>query len=95
MTTDTIEQPHPAVVRPRWLRVLYLVFFLIAFGFGQSILCFITVVQFVWLLATGEPNASLRRFGTSLARWFSDVVRFLTCASDEKPFPWKDWPAAD
>jgi hypothetical protein len=95
MTTDTLEQNQPASIRPRWLRALYLVFFLIAFGFGQSVLCIITFVQFIWLLATGQPNAILRRFGASLAHWFADVVRFLTCASDDKPFPWKDWPAAE
>ncbi len=92
---EAAEQGHRAVDRSRWIRALYLVFFLIAFGLGQSVLGVLTVVQFFWLLATGEPNHVLRRFGTSLARWFAEVVRFLTCASDDKPFPWKEWPAAD
>ena len=96
MTTDTAEQANPVSSRPRLLRAaLYLIFFMIAFGFGESVLGLIAVVQFIWLLATGEPNANLRRFGSSLARWFADVVRFLTCASEDKPFPWKDWPAAE
>jgi hypothetical protein len=37
----------------------------------------------------------LRNFGMSFAHWFEAAVRYLTCASDEKPFPWKEWPAAD
>ena len=80
---------------PRWVRALYLLFFMFVFAVGQSILGLITVVQFVWLLATGEPNPGLRRFGASLAQWFAAAVRFLTCASDDKSFPWKEWPSAD
>jgi len=95
MPTEMMEQSHPASTQSRWLKALYLVFFMIAFGFGESLLGIITIVQFIWLLTTGESNANLRRFGASLARWFSEVVRFLTGNGDEKPFPWKDWPRAD
>ena len=92
---DATEPVRPAFASSRWAHVLYLLFFLMAFGVGETVLGLLTVVQFVWLLATGEPNHVLRRFGLSLAHWFADVVRFLTCASDDKPFPWKDWPAPE
>jgi len=92
---EAVEQGHRTSSHSRWVRALYLVFFLIAFGLGESVLGLLAVVQFVWLLATGETNRVLRRFGTSLARWFAEVVRFLSGASDDKPFPWKDWPAPD
>ena len=91
----TIEQERLALKGSRFVRALYLIFFLVAFGIGETVLGLLAVVQFIWLLATGEPNRNLSRFGVSLARWFADVVRYLTCASDVMPFPWKDWPAAD
>jgi Domain of unknown function (DUF4389) len=91
----TVEQDRHTAIQSHWIRAFYLVFFMIAFGAGQSVLCLLAVVQFLWLMATGEPNHVLRRFGSSLARWFAEVVRFLSCASDDKPFPWKEWPAAD
>jgi Domain of unknown function (DUF4389) len=91
----TIEHSPASTSQSRLVRALYLIFFMLAFGAGQSVLGLITVVQFVWLLAAGEPNQALRRFGASLARWFADTVRFLTCASDDKPFPWREWPSAD
>ncbi len=90
----TIDQDGSSTARPRLVRALYLIFFLFAFGVGETVLGIVTVVQFIWLLASGEPNHNLRRFGISLALWFSAVVGFLTCASDDKPFPWKDWPTA-
>jgi Domain of unknown function (DUF4389) len=90
----TIEQERLALKSSRVVRALFLIFFLIAFGVGQTVLGLLAVVQFIWLLATGEPNQNLSRLGASLARWFADVVRYLTCVSEDKPFPWKDWPAA-
>ena len=45
-----------------------------------------------WLLFTREPNNHLARFGNSLVIWLADVARFQTCATDEKPFPWRPWP---
>ena len=92
---ETIEQNPATATHSRWARALYLLFFMCAFGAGQTVLGLIAVVQFVWLLATGEPNQVLRQFGASLARWFADAVLFLTCASNDKPFPWRNWPSAD
>ena len=88
----TIGQERPALQGSRFARALYLIFFLLAFGVGETVLGLLAVVQFIWLLATGEPNRNLSGFGASLAHWFADVVRYLTCASDDKPFPWRDWP---
>ncbi len=68
--------------------------FAMAFGIGQLLLNLIAVVQFLWLLFAGEPNPGLLRFGGSLAIWQGDAARFMTCASEEKPFPWRDWPDA-
>jgi hypothetical protein len=53
------------------------------------------IVQFLWLLFSHEPNRLLARFGKSLSLWMAQTARFLTCASEEKPFPWSDWPQAD
>jgi hypothetical protein len=90
-----MEREQTTATDPRLLRALYLILLFLAFGVGQTILGIMTAMQFIWLLASGETNQVLRRFGISLARWFAETVRFLTCASDEKPFPWKEWPAAD
>jgi hypothetical protein len=53
----------------------------------------VTVLQFLWLVFTGAPNRFLLGFGRSLAGWLAETARFMTCASDEKPFPWQPWPA--
>jgi hypothetical protein len=75
-----------------WKRGLFMLLFAIAFGIAQLILNAVAVVQFLWLLFANEPNRFLLRFGRSLSTWLADVARFLTCASDDKPFPFRSWP---
>jgi hypothetical protein len=77
-----------------WMRGLFMLLFMIAFGLGQFILNLLAVVQFLWLLFARAPNHALLRFGGSLSARFAGAARFLSCASEEKPFPWRDWPNA-
>ena len=68
--------------------------FVIAFGLAQMLLNALAIVQFVWLLVKREPNQPVAGFGMSLSKWLADVAQFLTCATDERPFPWRPWPQA-
>ncbi len=77
-----------------WLRGLYMLLLALAFGVAQSLLLLTAIAQFLWLLFTGEANRQLVGFGGSLSRWLGDTARYLTCASDVKPFPWAPWPPA-
>jgi hypothetical protein len=76
------------------MRGLIMLVFAILFGIGQSLLYVTAVIQFFWMLFTGAPNALLVRFGSSLALWLAATAKFLCCASEERPFPWSEWPQA-
>jgi len=78
-----------------WMRGLFMLVVILAFGVAQSLLAVTAIAQFLWLLFAKEPNRLLARFGKSLALWFAQTTAFLSCASEEKPFPWADWPRAD
>ena len=78
-----------------WWRGLYMLVLMLAFGVSQSLLGLTAIVQFLWLLINQEPNRFLVRFGKSLSQWMAGTARFLTCATEDKPFPWSDWPPAD
>lgn len=80
------------IARAVWMRGLFMLLFMVGFGVGQSLLYLLAVVQFLWLLFAREPNQFLVRFGSSLSTWLSEVGRFLSCANDDKPFPWRPWP---
>jgi hypothetical protein len=75
-----------------WMRGLFMLLLMIGFAIGQWLLNLLAVVQFLWLLFVREPNPVLATFGNSLSIWLAEVGRFLSCASDEKPFPWRPWP---
>ena len=80
--------------RDVWMRGLFMLLFMMGFAIGQWLLNILAVVQFVWLLLAREPNQLLARFGTTLSLWLAEIGRFLSCATDEKPFPWRAWPDA-
>jgi hypothetical protein len=88
------DKEHSADRSSTWKRGLFMLLFAVAFGVGQSLLILLAFVQFLWLVFAGEPNQFLVRFGSSLSVWFADAARFLGCATDEMPFPWKRWPDA-
>lgn len=88
------SQPHATIgTSAVWMRGLFMLIFMVLLGVANGVLWAVMLIQFVWLLITRAPNAILVRFGRSLSLWAAEVVRFQTCASDGKPFPWQDWPS--
>jgi hypothetical protein len=88
------EKQQDAGKRSVWKRGLFMLLFAVAFAIAQTLLNLLAIVQFLWLLFANEPNQFLLRFGRSLSVWFADAARFLSCTTDEMPFPWKSWPDA-
>jgi len=97
MEPDSYPQEDEArsSTRPIWMRGLFMLLLLLAFGIAQGLLWLLAIVQFLWLIFSGEANVNLARFGKSLSLWLAELVRFVTCATEERPFPWAPWPAAD
>lgn len=84
--------PDKLTVHDVWLRGVFMLLFIIAFTVGQWLLNLLAIVQFVWLVFAREHNQFIAGFGNSLAIWLAEVGRFLTCATEDKPFPWSPWP---
>ena len=80
---------------PVWRRGGISLLVLIAVEIGQFLMNLAAVVQFGWMLVTGRPNAFLKEFGKSLSAWLRQASAFVTCASEERPFPWSSWPRAE
>lgn len=94
--TSNTEPRKSSISDPAiWMRGLYMLLLVLAFGVAQTLLCVTAIAQFLWLLFAGEANGQLTQFGGSLSRWLGDAARYLTCASDVKPFPWAAWPPAN
>lgn len=76
-----------------WMRGLFMVILAVLFWLAETILLACAVLQFGWLLFAGRRNDAIAEFGGSLAGWLGRSARFLSGASEEKPFPWTRWGA--
>ena len=73
-------------------RGLMMIVFVIFVALAEYVLILVAVVQFAWMLLTGQPNEAIKSFGRSLAEWMAEAARFQSAVSEDKPFPWKSWP---
>lgn len=78
-----------------WLRLLYTLLFAVAWQVVELLLAVILVVQILFRLFTGKPHADLAGLGNSLSQYAWQMGRYVTGASDLKPWPFIEWPAAD
>jgi Domain of unknown function (DUF4389) len=78
-----------------WLRLLFMLVFAAVLQVAGIIMWILVIAQFLFSLVTGEDNLQLRKFGHSLSMYIFATLKFLTYASEEKPFPFADWPQVD
>lgn len=79
--------------RSTWLRGLFMLVFIFIYGISRIVVGAVVVLQFLWVLFTGETNQQLKMLGQSLAVYTSDMIRYLTYNSERRPFPFDDpWP---
>lgn len=78
-----------------WLRGLYMLLFAIFYSVAEIVILVVVVFQFLLALFTARTNARLVLFGKSLSTYVYQVMLYLTFNSEDKPFPFGEWPAAD
>jgi hypothetical protein len=76
-----------------WLRSLFMVFFFVVYRIVDIAVFLIAISQWFYVLLTGDANASLSRFAASLATYVSQIITYLSYSSEQKPFPFTDWPS--
>eukprot|EP01026_Neomeris_dumetosa_P003859 TRINITY_DN110324_c0_g1_i1.p1 TRINITY_DN110324_c0_g1~~TRINITY_DN110324_c0_g1_i1.p1 ORF type:complete len:153 (-),score=22.41 TRINITY_DN110324_c0_g1_i1:141-599(-) len=78
-----------------WLRFLYMVFFAVCLQVAGFVMWVLVGLQFLFALITGSDNLNLRRFGKALSEYILQALQFLTYNTDEKPFPFAEWPKVE
>lgn len=78
-----------------WLRGLYMLLFAIFYSVAEIVILVVVLFQFLLALFTARTNARLVLFGKSLSTYVYQVMLYLTFNSEDKPFPFGEWPAAD
>ncbi|MEN5255365.1 DUF4389 domain-containing protein [Pseudomonas protegens] len=75
------------------LRVLWMLIFVLVWQVAQFLLGALVLVQLIYRLIYGAPNAGLMNFGDSLSQFLAQIGRFGSFHTEQKPWPFADWPA--
>ena len=87
------ESPKQAQRESIILRVLWMLLFVLVWQVAQTLLGVLVLVQLIYRLVYGSPNASLMNFGDSLSQFLAQIGRFGSFHTEQKPWPFADWPA--
>jgi Domain of unknown function (DUF4389) len=75
-----------------WKRLLFMILFVALWSISRIVVLAVVVLQFFWVLLSGQTNARLTGFGLSLATYSYQIIVYLTYNTEEQPFPFSDWP---
>ena len=78
-----------------WTRGLFILIYGLIFYFLFGLIWLVVIFQFFMKLITTELNKPLLDFSDSLNRYVSQILLYITFKSEERPFPFSPWPAAD
>jgi len=76
-------------------RIFFMILFWLFLRFSLMATGLISLIQWVVLWFQDEPVESLVTFAKSLGVFQAQILAYLTFASNEKVFPFTDWPRAD
>ena len=73
------------------MRLLWMVVISVMLSLAQTVLTFVTIIQFIIMLVSGlQPNERLADFGTTLGIWIAKAALYQTAASEMRPWPWSE-----
>ncbi|PDH32234.1 MAG: glucose-1-phosphate thymidylyltransferase [Candidatus Thioglobus sp. MED-G23] len=77
-----------------WGRLaLMLIYFLAVFEIALLLVGLMMLFQFFYRLIQGQDAERLRSFTQDLNSFIYAALQYVTFNTDEKPFPFCDWPA--
>ena len=78
-----------------WIRLAYMLLFTLLLMAARLIITVVALMQLLIVLVSGADNENLRNLGQGLGKWVYQTVMFLTFNSNNKPFPFDEWPVLD
>lgn len=90
---DTKQIKQNLLTPSTWLRAIIMLAFILFFYYiGIYVVIFTIIIQFGFVLIAGKYHEPLLTFGESLSTYIHQLMRYLTYNTDEKPFPFNNWP---
>jgi len=79
-------------VEKTWVRAIFMLIFGLLYSLAEIVILVVVAFQFLTVLFTGEKNQKLLKLGNELSIYVYQVFQYLTYNSEEKAFPFSDWP---
>ncbi len=94
-TENRSEMEKNVTSRSTWLRLVFMIISGLLYSLSRIVLGAVVVIQFFYVLLTGETRDELKTFGHSLSIYSYQVVEYLTFNTEKKPFPLdRSWPTS-
>lgn len=77
-----------------WLRLFYMLVIGLCYAVSRFVFFPVVLLQFFWVLFTGETNQHLHSISQWLASYTYHSMMYLAFNTDEKPFPFNSAMAA-
>lgn len=74
------------------LRIFWMLIFTLAWYVAEVVLAAVVILQLGCRLVQGQPNSELLQLGDSLSQYLAQIGQFGTFNTEEKPWPFADWP---
>jgi hypothetical protein len=91
---DTKKLKSSLMVADKWIRLVFMILFAVVNYLLQIVSWVIAAVQFVLTLITGKPNQNLLSLADGLSKFSLHILRYLMFVTDEKPYPFSEWPGS-
>lgn len=93
VTTDEVKQN---ITRSEtWQRLFFIALFVFIYVVASWLLALVVVLQAGWSLVTSTTSQRLCELGASLGEYLRQIAAYGTFNSEEKPFPFAEWPGPD
>ncbi|WP_231757817.1 DUF4389 domain-containing protein [Microbulbifer elongatus] len=79
----------------QWLRLVYMVLFAVLLEIAGFVMLAVVIAQFLFAIFTGGANDNLRRLGDQISSYIYQTLQFLIYNTEEKPFPFSEWPESE
>jgi hypothetical protein len=87
---DNLREPSS------WIRIVFMVAFaVVLYLIIAPVILVIMIAQVFFAFIAGAPNSNLRDFSSALSEYIFQILKFLLYTSEEKPFPFSDFPEVD
>ena len=83
---DQVLTPQRKALAVRGIQMLIIGAML---NIGVTIIGFLALVQFLWMVLASERNSYITDLGVNIRDWYGTAIAFMLGEGEQKPFPWK------